>query len=82
MLREKKKCGACWLAARMSTKPRSLWIRLIANEIDFIAKYFGVEWPSRSVYHAMINTSIGDETVVQSIVNFMKTYDSNLTAVG
>ncbi len=52
------------------------------ERIDFIAKYFGVEWPSRSVYHAMINTSIGDETVVQSIVNFMKTYDSNLTAVG
>jgi cytidylate kinase len=46
---------------------------------DFIAKYFGVEWPNRSLYHAMINTSIGDETVVQTIVNFMKTFDSQLT---
>jgi cytidylate kinase len=40
---------------------------------DFIQKYFGVEWPSRDVYHAMINTAIGDETVVQMILDFAKT---------
>jgi cytidylate kinase len=49
---------------------------------DFISKYFGVEWPSRSVYHAMINTSTGDETVIQMILDFMKAFDSKLTAVG
>ena len=43
---------------------------------DFISKYFGVEWPSRSIYHTMINTSIGDEAVVQMIVDFMKTFES------
>jgi hypothetical protein len=48
---------------------------------DFIAKYFGVEWPNRSMYHAMINTSMGDENVVEAIVNFMKTFDSKLAAV-
>jgi cytidylate kinase len=48
---------------------------------DFIDKYFGVEWPNRSMYHAMINTSIGDETVVQTILNFMKIFDPQLTAV-
>jgi cytidylate kinase len=47
---------------------------------DFIQKYFKVEWPSRSIYHAMINTSIGDETVVQTIVDFMKILDSKWTA--
>ena len=31
---------------------------------DFIEKYFKVEWPNRSVYHAMVNTAIGDENVV------------------
>lgn len=46
---------------------------------DFIDKYFGVEWPDRSMYHAMINTSIGDEAVVQTIVSFMKTFDSKST---
>jgi cytidylate kinase len=43
----------------------------------FIDKYFHVEWPDRAVYHAMINTAIGDETVVQTIMNFIKTLDPN-----
>src|SRR6266478_4323816 len=42
---------------------------------DFIQKYFGVEWPSRTVYHTMINTDIGDESVVHMILEFMKTLD-------
>jgi cytidylate kinase len=48
----------------------------------FIDKYFKVEWPSRSVYHAMINTAIGDETVVKTIVDVMKALDSQTTARG
>ena len=44
----------------------------------FLAKYFQVEWPSRSVYHLMINTAAGDEAVVQAILDFMKTLDSKI----
>lgn len=40
----------------------------------FIEKYFHVAWPDRAVYHVMINTAVGDEPVVQTIVNFMKTF--------
>jgi hypothetical protein len=36
-----------------------------------------VEWPSRALYHAMINTSAGNETVVQTIVNVMKILNQN-----
>ena len=43
---------------------------------DFIQKYFAVEWPSRAVYHTMINTTIGDQAVVQAILDFMKTLDA------
>ncbi|MBZ5552585.1 MAG: cytidylate kinase-like family protein [Acidobacteriia bacterium] len=43
---------------------------------DFIQKYFRAQWPNRAVYHAMINTAIGDETVVQMILNFMRTVDA------
>jgi cytidylate kinase len=46
---------------------------------DFIEKYFKVEWPSRSVYHTMINTAIGDEAVVHMILGFMKTIDARVT---
>jgi len=42
----------------------------------FIEKYFHVAWPDRAVYHVMINTAVGDETVVRTIVNFMKAFDS------
>ncbi len=42
----------------------------------FIEKYFHAAWPDRAVYHVMINTAVGDETVAQTIVNFMKTFDS------
>ncbi len=46
---------------------------------DFIQKYFAVEWPSRAVYHTMINTTIGDQPVVQAILDFMKTLDARVT---
>jgi cytidylate kinase len=42
----------------------------------FIEKYFRVAWPDRAVYHVMINTAVGDETVAQTILNFMKSFDS------
>jgi cytidylate kinase len=48
----------------------------------FIEKYFHVAWPDRSVYHAMINTAIGDEAVVQMILNLMATFDSATTGGG
>jgi cytidylate kinase len=36
---------------------------------DFIQKYFNVEWPDRAIYHTMINTVIGDESVVRMILD-------------
>ena len=30
----------------------------------------------RAIYHAMINTAIGDEAVVHMILDFMKTLDA------
>ncbi len=47
------------------------------ERVDFIQKYFHVEWPNRAVYHAMINTAAGDEVVVQAILSLMKIVDSN-----
>ncbi len=39
----------------------------------FIEKYFHVEWPNRSLYHAMLNTATSDETVIQTILNLRET---------
>jgi cytidylate kinase len=46
------------------------------ERVEFVQKYFNVEWPNRQIYHAMINTSIGDETVVQMILDFVKMFNS------
>jgi len=46
------------------------------DRVEFIQKYFHVEWPTRWLYHIMVNTSIGDPIAVQTILDFMKTYAS------
>jgi cytidylate kinase len=35
----------------------------------FIKQYFGVEWPDRSRFHLMINSSMGTDTAVQMILD-------------
>ena len=50
------------------------------DRVDFIQKYFHVEWPDRVVYHTMINTAIGEEAVVHMILDFMKTVEARVTA--
>jgi hypothetical protein len=46
------------------------------DRVEFIQKYFHVEWPTRWLYHIMVNTSIGDPIAVQTILDFLKTYAS------
>jgi len=37
----------------------------------FIKQQFGVEWPSREYFHLMINSAMGDEPVIQTILDAM-----------
>jgi cytidylate kinase len=41
----------------------------------FIKHYFGADWPTRSLYHTMINTAVGDENVISMILHSMRTLD-------
>jgi cytidylate kinase len=50
------------------------------ERIDFIQKYFGVEWPDRAIYHAMVNTAIGDDAVIQVILDVMKLLNAKAPA--
>ncbi len=50
------------------------------ERIDFIQKYFHVEWPDRAIYHAMINTALSDETVVQMILDLTKHFNAKVVA--
>lgn len=37
----------------------------------FVQKYYSKEWPTRELYHLMINSKVGDEVVVQAILDEM-----------
>jgi cytidylate kinase len=37
----------------------------------FVQKYFSKEWPTRDLYHLMINSKVGDEVVVRAILDEM-----------
>jgi cytidylate kinase len=50
------------------------------ERVDFIQKYFHVEWPDRSIYHTMINTTIGDAAVIDMILGFKKTLDARVVS--
>ena len=66
---------------KSETEAQELADTVDRERADFIAKYFGVEWPSRVVYHSMINTAMGDEMVVQMILDFMKTMDAKASVL-
>ena len=42
----------------------------------FVEKYFHMEWPNRSLYHAMLNTAIGLENVIDEILSLKKALDT------
>ena len=50
------------------------------ERIDFLRKYFRVEWPDRAVYHTMINTAVGEQAVLKIIMDLAKTLDAEVTA--
>jgi cytidylate kinase len=69
------------LARGKSEKEAEQLVDTVDRErIDFIQRYFHVEWPDRAVYHTMINTRIGDEAVVHMILDLMKTLDARISA--
>lgn len=45
-------------------------IRTIDHErSSFIKRYFGGDWPTRPLYHLMINASIGDDKAIETILS-------------
>jgi cytidylate kinase len=43
------------------------------ERMAYIKHYFNAEWPTRALYHLMINTVVGDENVIAMILNGMET---------
>jgi cytidylate kinase len=53
---------------------------VLAETVDkeraaFIDKYFHMEWPNRALYHAMLNTASGDQTVIRAILYMKENFE-------
>jgi cytidylate kinase len=45
------------------------------DRITFVKRYFDADWPTRCLYHVMINTAVGNESVVSTILTTMRTLE-------
>lgn len=43
---------------------------------DFVEKYFDMEWPNRSLYHALLNTAAGESVVITTILGLKEKMDT------
>ena len=42
---------------------------------EYIQKYFNLEWPSRQFFHLMVNSEMGDEMAVETILHAVSKFD-------
>jgi len=42
------------------------------ERIAYIKHYFNSDWPTRSLYHVMVNTAVGNEAVIETIRQSMR----------
>jgi cytidylate kinase len=51
------------------------------DRMAFVKRYYNADWPTRSLYHMMINTAVGDENVISTILTTMHTLERQLVKV-
>jgi cytidylate kinase len=52
------------------------------ERIAYIKHYFNADWPTRSLYHLMLNTAVGNEAVIETIRNTMHLVEGHPQATG
>jgi len=65
--------------SRISGDPEELLHTVDRDRIAFVKRYFNADWPTRSLYHVMLNTAIGDEIVIKTILDTMHTLERKPT---
>ena len=62
------RCSGCAQRARAEEEAIELAETVDRDRAEYIKQYFDVDWPARTFFHLMINSTIGDEMVVQTIL--------------
>ena len=52
------------------------------ERVAYIRHYLNSEWPTRSLYHMMINTVVGDENVLATILDGMRRLEAHPAEAG
>jgi cytidylate kinase len=52
------------------------------ERMAYIKHYFNADWPTRSLYHLMINTVVGDENVIATILSGMQRLEAHPMETG
>jgi cytidylate kinase len=47
------------------------------ERIAYVKHYFNADWPTRSLYHLMLNTAVGNELVIQTILSAMRAIEGS-----
>ena len=80
-LHGRKSCGAA--ADRDSDKEAEELVDTVDRDrIEFVKHYFGADWPTRCLYHMMINTAVGNEIVVATVLDTMRLLEKPVAAGG
>jgi cytidylate kinase len=48
---------------------------------EYIKQYFNIEWPARHFFHLMINTKVGDQIVVETVLHSIALFDKSVDAL-
>jgi cytidylate kinase len=54
---------------------RELLDTIDRDRMTFVKRYFDADWPTRCLYHMMINTAVGNESVISTILSTMRTLE-------
>lgn len=69
------------VAGGISAKEAEELVDTVDRErMAFIKHYFNADWPTRSLYHLMLNTVVGDEQVIATILNTMRQLQDSVAA--
>ena len=64
-------------AGRSREEAEDLVENVDKERMAYIKHYFNADWPVRALYHLMINTVVGDENVIATIMNGMRLLESH-----
>ena len=69
------------VAGGISAKEAEELVDTVDRErMAFIKHYFNADWPTRSLYHVMLNTVVGDEQVIATILHTMRQLEGGSSA--